>query len=243
MEIIEVRNGQKFVSFKNIDHIRQIEFNRPACARKDLEFSINEYGVISPIILIKTRLLRDGLLRYYNADGQHRAATAKYMEKDIPVFVIEYEFKSKAEIVRCIAKLNSSQKPWNAEDYVRAYGTLGYEDYNILLRIKDETRFSISTIAECLSLGTSIHGSMRKYLASGDFKAINVEKCNKTLSAAAYLSKHKMFTSHMLLALHKIIEDINFDLKEFEQKLIKNLNSLKDYSLEGYAELFESWIK
>lgn len=218
-----------------------LPFNRKFNIRETLVRKMNEYGFIVPIILIKTDLIT-GIEELFIADGQHRAAAADYL--DIPFYGVlsDIKFKSTAEIVKYVASLNSTQKPWVDVDYVTAYTYLGYPEYIILNRYKQKSSYSLSATAAMLT-GIRSKGGAPRTVKEGTFKAYLTKELDYTLELSAKLSKFGKLTNRMGLGLHYVASLRSFDEKRFIKEYEKNYDRIVEMSLDDFSDIFESWIK
>lgn len=234
----------KLLTFKNQEEynkLKHLPFNREFRYRDDLASKMNTYGFQGAILLIETDLI-SGKKELFVADGQHRALTANRL--GIPFYGTlntEIEFKSISDIVLFVASLNSTQKKWSADDYIRAYCYLNFKEYKTLVKIKQGCPFSSTTVASML-LGFRSKGFGVRHLEEGTFVCNLLEETKYTLSLAAKLSKYGTLTSRMALALHYVASLKTFDEEKFTKKYKENYKIIRELKLDDYSDIFSSWL-
>jgi len=77
-------------------------------------------------------------------DGQHRLEAAKILFEDI--YWVEVDAKNTSE---AIVSLNSSQKNWVLEDYIRHYAKLGLSNYQRIIDIIDQGHVISNAVSIC----------------------------------------------------------------------------------------------
>lgn len=120
--------------------LQLIPFNREIKPNIGLRKSIQTYGFLGSIVVVKTSIFgtKDGL---YILDGQHRYNEAKFLGIDnIPYTIIKLDEQSK--IVALMASLNNTANKWTNDHYANCYCAVGDSNYLYLRRIKGETGFS-----------------------------------------------------------------------------------------------------
>lgn len=231
---------KKFNGATDYNKLNHLPFNRNFSVRKDLIDSINNFGFLTPIILIETSVI-DGQKKLYIADGQHRAITAAFLNIEFYGVIVDYDFNSEESIVNYIARLNSGQKPWKAIDYAESFAYLGNNEYKTLLKITNESPFTVDTIASLLN-GISSKGNANNKIKNGTFKCIYLEQTKYTLSLCAVLSKYEKLTSRMVLALNYVCSLKQFNENKFIEQYKLNAKQVKELKLDDYNDIFSSWL-
>lgn len=233
---------KKFNGSKDYNKLNHLPFNRKFSVRPGLMKSMNEYGFIVPIHLIETDLF-DGKKQIYIADGQNRALTAANLDIDFYGYIDNRVFNSKEELVTYVSNLNSNQKKWSVDDYVKAFSYLNFDAYAALLKLKSKVPFSISTLSALLhSNGTY---NSRDAIITGELAINYLDETNYSLRLAAKLSKYETFNSRMLLSLQRISSLKKFNESKFTKAYIKSVDEIKTRKkagLDNYRELFTSWF-
>lgn len=233
----------KFKTFNgsnDYNKLNHLPFNRQFSVRQDLIDSINQFGFQSPIILIETSVI-DGQKKLYIADGQHRAITAAFLNIPFYGVIVDYKFDTEEDIVKYVAKLNAGQKPWKALNYAESFAYLGNNEYKTLLKITNESPFSIETVASLLN-GISTRGYSINKIKNGKFKCTFIKQTKYTLSLAAKLSKYEKLTSRMVLALNYVCSLKEFDETKFIEQYKLNAKQVKELKLDDYNDIFSSWL-
>lgn len=232
----------KFNGREDFNKLKFLPFNRHFDVRKDLIDSMNRYGFVGAILLIKTSLFA-GFKEIFVGDGQNRAMTAAYL--NIPFYgeVYEEEFKSEAELVHFIASRHSTQHRWMVDDYIKSYAYLNYQDYKIVSRISHECGYKPYVICSMLAgPSDNCSGSTLKKIKDGTFKIRYKEETLETISISAEVSKYKRMNANSLLALHSVKFSKKFDKERFIQKYECMANTLGKLGLNDLSSLFESWF-
>lgn len=133
--------GNRTINLKNVNNIIN---------------NIKKNGLLPTVIIVNEKM--------EVIDGQHRLQALK--ELNLPVY---YQIKEGLSINDCIAYNISSMK-WTTLDYVESYAKIGYEDYQIILKLKDEfpwvTITTLISLAKCV--GYTVNTSTE--VQSGKFK-------------------------------------------------------------------------
>lgn len=227
------------ISADEFAKVKKLPFNREANYRRDLANSMNEYGWIGSITIVKTAAF--GSLDDYLLDGHHRGLTASALGIPILVHILHYQPETVADLVKLTAAVNSSQKKWVPMDYVRSYSYLNYPDYITLIAITATCPFTVTAVASMLH-GYRSKGRISTILESGEFKVNLLEETKYSLDLAAKLSKYGRMSSRMALALHYVASLKNFKEEKFVNAYIKNYQIIRDLRLDDYSDIFQSWL-
>ena len=222
--------GKKFFEFPT---------NRDSGYSEDLAESMRMYGFIDPVKMIKTDLL-DGVEKLYILDGHHRAKTASFMGIPYSVDILDNKFSSRVEIVHFMTKINSSQKPWHVNDYVRVYSKLGLADYIELIQLKCGTPFSFYALSMVLSRMNK--SNLADLLKSGNFTIERIQEGKKVVDFAKELTRIGRLSNRMLLSLNRVMQLDNFNKKKFIDAYKKYHFSLGKMRLDNFDDLFISCL-
>ena len=229
---------------EKINKLNHLPFNRKFSVRNDLINKMNTYGFTVPILIINTDII-DGIMKPWIADGQHRLATASYL--NITAYAIsktsnELGLHSKEDIVKYIASLNSAAKSWTLLNYVESYNYLNYKDYEKLIRLTNKSPYSVNTVAQML-YGIRGRNFSKNKLKDGLFVANHYNEVKNCLSLVAKLSKYQKIGSRMVISLNYVYLLKTFNEDKFTKEFIKNAKMLKELELDDYTDIFSSWIK
>jgi|LauGreDrversion4_2_1035121.scaffolds.fasta_scaffold139104_2 hypothetical protein len=222
------------------EQINFIPFNRTGRVRADLIKTMNKFGFIVPIIMIKTSIL-DGIEKLYVVDGHNRVATARFLK--IPYFgiLLDVKFFSVEELVSFISSLNNTQKAWTNYEYITAFAHVGKKDYQELIKLKSTVPFSISTMA-CMLHGSS-RFSISSVIKNGNFKISKLKETKDTIDYAGELSKYKPLTNRMVMSLQNVMSLEIFDKKKFTEAYAKYCHKINKLSLDSFEDTFISWLE
>lgn len=227
---------------KDFAKVAHLPFNREFSVRQDLINSMNEFGFTVPIQLLSTNIM-DGKKRLWLLDGQHRMITAQFLELPVLAFVMENDrIKTKEDLVRYVANLNSKSKQWRMMNYVEAYNYLGYPEYEKLIKLTNSVPYSANTVATLLS-GNRGKGLKTRAVQEGRFKIHDYDGTIECLKYSKELGKFQKLTSRMLIALKLVMGLKHFDPVVFAEMYRRNAKLVKDMNLDDYSEMFMSWIK
>ncbi len=136
-----------------------------------LSNSLSFMGAIRPVVCTYINFI-DGVKRLYVLDGQHLINGLLRYNSDIPYIILP--INDKEQLIKTIALLNSSSKPWLLKDYVIAWSSL-IDDYRRLNEYHKIYDFEICVLASILSNSAiSIGGgSNSRPIKNGDFKIVN----------------------------------------------------------------------
>ena len=135
-----------------------------------LSYSINEMGIIRPIIVAQLEFIT-GKKEYYIIDGQHLFNACIRNGMDIPYIVID--IADKKELIETMALLNASSKSWILTDYTTAWSALtpDYVKLNHYFQVYD---IEMNMIAGVLSGNSLSSGaSITKKIKNGEFRIVN----------------------------------------------------------------------
>ena len=150
---------------------------------------------------------------YEIIDGQHRFDVIT--ELKLPLHYVVCNGYGLQEVHR----LNQLSKNWNADDYLTGYCNLGYEDYLIYRDFKSKYKIGHN---ECITLLSGGHRfGLNTHFNTGLFKIKSLQEVKKTIEKILLLEPHydgykrKAF----IFAMHKLLQNPNFEFTEFIQKL------------------------
>lgn len=225
----------------NAGKLKYLPFNRNATVRTDLMEKMHQYGFTVPINIIKTDIIT-GKSSLWIADGQHRAMTALHIGIPFTGIVNDHLiFKSKADIVKYVSSLNSASKPWTLLNYVEAYNFLNYEDYARLLKVTNNSPYSVNVISSIM-VGVRGKGRTGSAIKNGTYKITLYNEAITALKFAARLGKYERVTARMMLALGNVMLHPRFDAALFEEKYMNNAKQVKELNLDDYTDMFQSWL-
>lgn len=230
---------------KDFKKLRYVPFNRSYYVRNDLIQNMNNFGFTVPIILVKIHLF-NGKTQIYVLDGQHRCATAQYLNIAVSAILYtqeELHIETMEDLVKFISSLNAASKPWTLIDYANVYNYLNYEEYKKLLKVTNSSPYQISTISTMLYGFRSKGGGINHKIKDGSFKCNLYKETLYTLNLASSLSKYEKLTSRMILALHYVASLKSFDEKKFVKVYKEKCLEVKELKLDNYTDIFSSWIK
>lgn len=94
---------------------------------KELMKSIEEYGIIRDLVVVKTKLfdIDSKQAKHYIADGQHLFTAASRLNRldELGIKVVVKEFNNILELVSFISTLNTTQSTWKISDFIDAYSS------------------------------------------------------------------------------------------------------------------------
>ena len=217
-----------------------LPFNRDAFPKSILISKIKKYGFLVPILLVKTDVI-DGVMRIYIVDGQHRALSC--LSLNVPFYGIlhDMKFKDKDELVEFVASLNSTQKTWNTNDYIKAFASVGLSEYHALIDVRKRCTFSYITLAQIY--GNSNASLAANSLKNGNFKVQRKKEADKVLEYARELAHYKPSTNRMLLSLNRVMSISIFKKKKFTEAYAKYVHQLSKLHLDSFDDTFVSWLK
>ncbi len=131
----------------NYSQFNLLDFNRKIINShvNDLIISIQEHGILSYGVVVHTDCV-DGILKYWIADGQHRFTAEKKLA--LPFYFTMTKVKSKEELVRLIARLNSTGRRWNLLQYLTTWNSVNSADYSLLKKKYEETHLQLSVLIQ-----------------------------------------------------------------------------------------------
>ena len=215
--------------------LETLPFNRSLISRTDLTTSMTKYGFTTPVLLVYSSAF--GNRKLYVADGQHRIHCANNLNIDSYGIVHHKELNTIQELVNFVASINSSQKNWNIDNYVKAYASLNNEYYIKLLKIEEGLPWSITTIASLL-FGIRSRGIISNIIKNGDFIVHKEEDTKNTIRIAFELHKYEPLTNRMLLALSYVSSMKDFNEQIFKSNYALKAKQLKELQLDDYTNVF-----
>jgi hypothetical protein len=201
---------------------------------------MNKYGFLGTILLVETDVF--GKKEVFIADGQHRLATALYLNIEADAVIASFKPKTIAELVMFVADLNNTQKPWSLSDYITNYAYVNLTDYKELIRIKSNTPYTYGVIAAMLH-GVRKTGTVGDKIRNGEFKILQLENTMETLKFAAELSKIGKLSGRMITSLHYVSSLKGFNRDKFMTQYLRNYECIKELNLDDYTDVFLSWLK
>lgn len=166
-------------------------------------------------------------------DGQHRLEAHRILQIPVPYYWDE------GGDVEDVQTLNSTQKRWENEDYVKSFIERGYTEYKVYEWFKNHYRLPHSVC--CALLMGEIRG-LRKIFQNGQFKVKNLELAKKKTSILTQLSEY--FThwkdANFLRAMNFALTRKGFDVQTFIHKVALNPTMLAPcVSVNQYLALIE----
>lgn len=140
--------------------------------------SVRELGIIRPVIVADISFLT-GKKQTYIIDGQHLYDACMKLGIDVPYHKIK--IRDKEDLIRKIALLNNSSKPWSMFDYVTAWASIE-PDYVKLNAYRERYNFEFSILAAVLAgkVGT-FGGTVNQMIKRGEFRITNESHAVKLL--------------------------------------------------------------
>lgn len=218
--------------------IHFLPYNRDSNVRKDLLESMQNFGFISPIIIIKTDVI-DGKKKFFCVEGQHRTKTALFLGLNIPAFILQLEVDSEKDIVHLMAKLNATQKKWETRNYVNAWTVFGKDNYKLLNKLKTTYPWSYKTLGSLFYSNSASSTEALNAIKDGNFEFRYKDSGLRTLDFAVKLSKFKKPSTRMMKALHRVLNVKDFN----ETRFVNNYKSKihQHIDLDHFTSLFKSW--
>lgn len=222
--------------------IKKFKFNREISDRADLVSSIRKFGFNVPILLMETTAF--GGKEQFVVDGQHRLETMIKMKKRCFAILMEYKPKTKEEVVRFTASLNSTQKKWTVSNYVDAYRFLDIKEYQILHKLKTKYPiYSYTTLSNLLKMSNRRSEEIGNSVKNGTFKILNLKKTLQCFQYASILHEYESITNRSVLALYDVMQHKKFNHKKFYDNYIKNIKKVKaEFHNENYLTIFRKWL-
>lgn len=212
----------------NYDQFSIIESNRKVDANhiRKLSSAIKKNNLLhlNPILVNSN---------YSIIDGQHRLGAAKFL--GVPIYYIIDNLISKSDI----AALNSNQKNWSLEDYIKYHSKEGIASFNILDRfLKDHPAIPISG---ALTLLSESGARDTKAIREGFVDTSNIDQANKIAEFIKWLLDiYPCATlSNTIQALRDIFSLEGFDVDIFKSKILGQPRSLvKCINRKQYLDMF-----
>ncbi len=196
-----------------------LPFNRITTKRHVMELvdSMDKHGVISFVTIVVTDCI-DGEFKKWVVDGQNRFEAMKY--RGSPVLYTMTQASSKTEIVRLIADLNKTSRRWVTKNFLNAWHSLEIEDYTLLKKALEKTKFPITLLFEIFT-GLS-RTSAAKAFQSGKFEIRDKERSSRYIEYLVdirrYIPRDRAISSAFLTFFR------NQGEKYDHEKMIKNLS-------------------
>lgn len=178
-------------------------------------------------------------------DGQHRLEAARQLR--LPIYYVVQDESG----LRAVQLLNATKRTWNHRDYLDSYITLDNMDYQILdsfvkkhnvplgfamILLGDETYAGYGARK---GTGNSLFARFKR----GEFKVLNLEKAEKTITQLKVLSNfaaNPIWGNKEFLRAFEIIQEKGYSFDEFVKKL--QVSGIKIYSratVKDYLRDFE----
>ncbi len=172
--------------------------------------------------------------KYEIIDGQHRYEVIK--ELGLPLHYVICRGYGLNEV----HVLNQNSKTWNADDYLDGYCKLGYLDYLIYRKFKEQ--YNIGHNEAMTLLSGSPYGKKNETFFKGEFKVKSLKSAERTmekiLMIAPYYEGVKRRT--FIFTMIALLQNKNFEFTEFLQKLKLQPTALQDCTtVENYKVLIE----
>lgn len=170
---------------------------------------------------------------YSIIDGQHRLGAAKTL--GLPIYYIIDNHINKSDI----AALNSNQKNWTLEDYIKFHSKEGKPSFKILDRfLKDHPTIPISGALTLLS-GSGTRDT--KAIREGFVDTSNIDKANRIAEFITWLMEIYPCASlsNTIQAIRDIFSLEGFDVEVFKSKILGQPRSLvKCINRKQYLDMF-----
>lgn len=227
---------------RNYEEFHFLKFNRHTSNAHviNLVESIKMFGYLQFIIVIETDII-DGIMKKWIVDGQHRFKGCR--AEGMPILYTTVRgITSKYELVRLIAKLNSTSKSWNIGNYVDAWESINIGEYKGLKERYKKTGLSYTFLI-------SIYESMNRKDAvlkfmDGKFQ-INNPQAEKQIDwivqiQKAYLPKSRDLCNGVYEVIKKLADqyDQNRMMKGLAKVGKNNLPFLAGDTLEDVTNKF-----
>ena len=227
---------------RDYDEFHYLKFNRNTSNSHvvNLVESIKMFGYLQFIIVIETDII-DGIMKKWIVDGQHRFKGCK--SEGMPILYTTVKgITSKYELVRLIAKLNSTSKAWNVGNYVDAWESINIGEYKTLKERYKETGLPYTFLISIYE-GINRKDAMTKFM-DGKFQANNftAEQQIRWIVEVqkAYLPKSRDLCAGVYEVIKKLAD--NYDQNKMMVGLAKigknNLPFMAGDTLEDVANKF-----
>lgn len=209
----QFNDKNRIISQKNVDNIKK---------------SILEIGFIKqrPVLINKEKVI---------IDGHHRFLALKSLGLPI-TYEIEEDLSQREMIL-----LNSSQKSWMLEDFIRFYAKDNIKFYTEVLSVYNDYNFSITNcLIICTSLSTPTAG-MAKLIREGNDFQIN-ERLDELIELILFINSQVGYTvkKDLVYVLKIVLNKLN---KKQLEKLKDGFSSMREQtSSTNYLITFENII-
>lgn len=151
--------------------------------------------------------------KYEIIDGQHRFEVIR--ELGLPLRYEVCEGYGLQEVHR----LNQNSKTWNADDYLSGYCKMGLSDYEMYKDFQDQ--YGLGHGESMAILSGKNRKNVYEEFRTGTFKVINYDKsseiADQIFRIAPYYEGFKRRS--FVFAMVSLLDNENFDMEEFLQKL------------------------
>lgn len=169
-------------------------------------------------------------------DGQHRLAAAEQLQ--VPIFYVISEVANLDDIIR----LNSEQKVWSTEEFVRSYAVRGRVHYQRTLDFMAE--YELCLQAAMIFLGGSNDGDVYKRIRRGTWSFTDEQleaakgKADILTDIVPFMTPSKFISPYLYRAVAKLYDE-NLG-KDFTTKLgLARVRLLKFSNERDYLRYFE----
>lgn len=222
---------------KDLDMLGTLPFQRNCSIRNELVKSMQQYGFLGCVLMIKTSKIHN-IEKLYCIDGAHRVLCAQFLNIDITADIIDVNHLSTREIVDLVSKLNSTGVKWSITDYINAYAGVGMLDYIRLADIiRDCKKIVQSNVYKMLTENYMIMNKATNIIKNGNLTVshdiiLNIHDTNNLLKKLPKMNRD------MILALHQVKNNSNFNFDTFKIKIAENMHMLQQKSVAEYKQIF-----
>lgn len=193
--------------------------------------SIREYGLTRDVVAIRTSVFGDGY-HWYIVDGQHlfMACQAEKILKQLSIKFVPKKFTNIKDIVKFVAKLNTTQSPWKLSDYVYAYAsTHEFRHYNTLIAKKKKTGLPFNLCG--IIYGEEGKKAASTNIKSGDFWVKNEKRSDEIATIIIDLvdifgRSNSTGLTKFSYILTKWYRSLDFDQYKFKKYIEKHLDAI-----------------
>ena len=172
--------------------------------------------------------------KYEIIDGQHRFDAIQQL--GLPVYFIICEGYGLKEV----HIINQNSKTWNMDDFLNGYCDLGYADYLIYRKFKND--YNLGHNEALVLLSDVSKGGKNACFFEGIFKVKNIKDARKNIDTILLVQpyyegcKRRSF----IFAMISLFKNPKFDMNEFLGKLKQQPTALMDLpTTSAYVELIE----
>ena len=218
---MKVHTTRDYSLFKSIDGNR----NKNLLHINRLKKSMSEKYLFTIVVVNE---------KYEIIDGQHRFEVIKELGLPLHYVVLDGYGLTEVHI------LNQNSKTWNMDDFLNGYCDLGYADYLIYRKFKNDYNLGNNEVLNLLN-GTTHHGKNVSFY-DGTFKVIDIAKSRNIMDTILLVQpyyegcKRRSF----IFAMIGLLKNPKFDMNEFLGKLKQQPTALMDLpTITAYVELIE----